>query len=254
MRAWIEPVLNRCDNSGQIAAMEYREHAPPAAMAGLIKTCWTLDGGGAADDWIAQQATPDGCVEIIRRLAGRSRWEGDQPETFAVGLVGTPTAFSISGNSRFAAIRLWPWAWPLISQLPLSSLWGRWTAFAHPLLDTLPDFDAALRMMPAPAALEAIGSALVGAETVEGMSAATGMRPRTLQRWFARNVGVPPRRYLRLLRFQKAFEQVPDAASLADHAAARGFADQAHMARDFREMAGVPATKARRTAVGPFLR
>jgi len=85
------------------------------------------------------------------------------------------------------------------------------------------------------------------------MGRAAGMSPRALQRWFARNVGIAPRHYLRLLRFQKAFEQVPDAASLADHAAALGFADQAHMARAFREMAGVPAKQARRTARGPFL-
>lgn len=233
--------------------MDYREHAPAPEQAGLIKTFWTLEGGGAAGEWIAQQATPDGCVELIRRLAGRSRWDGDQPEFFAVGLVGTPTSFAISGDSRFAAVRLWPWAWPLLSPIPLADLWGRWLPFTHPLLDALPDFDAAARLLPAPAALNALGLALTGADTVAAMGAASGMSPRTLQRWFARNVGLPPRHYLRLLRFQKAFEQVPDAASLADHAAAQGFADQAHMAREFREMAGVPAKEARRTARGPFL-
>jgi AraC-like DNA-binding protein len=233
--------------------VDYREHAPPPALAGLVKTFWTLDGGGGPASWIAQQATPDGCVELIRRLAGRSRWDGDQPETFAVGLIGAPTGFEISGDSRFAAIRLWPWAWALIADLPIGDLFGRWIPFSHRLLDALPDLEAAARLMPAPAALEAIGRALVEAETVEAMGAAAGMRPRRLQRWFARNVGLPPRHYLRLLRFQKAFEQVPEAANLAGHAAASGFADQAHMAREFREMAGVPATKARRTAKGPFL-
>ena len=233
--------------------MDYREHAPPPALAGLIKAFWTLDGAGAGSDWIAQQATPDGCVEIIRRLSGRSRWDGDQPETFAVGLVRTPTGFAISGDSRFAAIRLWPWAWPLIGDIKLETMWGRWLPFRHPLLDALPDFEAAAGLFSADEKLNAIGAALVGAETVEAMSRAAKMSPRTLQRWFARNVGLAPRHYLRLLRFQKAFEQVPGAASLADHAAAQGFADQAHMAREFREMAGVPAKQARRTAKGPFL-
>ena len=233
--------------------MDYREHAPPRELAGLIKAFWTLEGGRAADAWIAQQATPDGCVEIIRRLDGRSRWEGDQPESFAVGLVGMPTGFSISGDARFAAIRIWPWAWRLIAEVPLESMWGKWVPIRHRLLDALPDFEAAARLFPANEKLNAIGAALVCAGSVEEMGATAGMSPRTLQRWFARNVGIPPRHYLRLLRFQKAFEQMPDAASLADHAAAQGFADQAHMARDFREMAGVPATQARRTARGPFL-
>jgi AraC-like DNA-binding protein len=234
--------------------VDYREHAPPPILAGLIKTFWTLDGAGAADHWIAQQATPDGCVEIIRRLSGRSRWDGDQPENFAVGLVGSPTGFAISGDARFAAIRLWPWAWPLIADARPAAMWGRWMPFRHPLLDALPDFEAAADLFPADPELNAIGAALVGAGSVGEMGRATGMSPRSLQRWFARNVGIPPRHYLRLLRFQKAFERVPDAASLADHAAAQGFADQAHMARDFREMAGMPAKEAKRTARGPFLR
>jgi AraC-like DNA-binding protein len=234
--------------------MEYCEHPPPPALAGLIKTFWTLDAGGGPGDWIAQQATPDGCVELIRRLAGRSHWDGAQPERFAVGLIGAPAAFEISGDARFAAIRLWPWAWPLIGTSGPADLRDRWVPFSHPLLDALPDFAATAERLPAPPGLNALGLALVGAESVAAMGAAAAMAPRRLQRWFARHVGLPPRHYLRLLRFQKAFEQVPEAASLADHAAAQGFADQAHMAREFREMAGVPATEARRTAKGPFLR
>jgi AraC-like DNA-binding protein len=246
-------VLNRCDDLGQTCEVDYREHAPPPALAGLIKCFWTLDGGGSAGAWIEQQATPDGCVEVIRRLAGQSRWDGDQPESFAVGLVGAPAGFAISGDTRFAAIRLWPWAWELVAGISPAGMWGRWVPFAHPLVEALPDFEVAARRFPSDEALNAIGAALVGAGSVQAMGRAAGMGPRRLQRWFARNVGVPPRHYLRLRRFQKAFEQVPGAASLADHAAAQGFADQAHMAREFREMAGVPATEARRTARGPFL-
>ena len=106
--------------------MDYREHPPPPALAGLVKTRWTLAGGGAADDWIEQQAVPDGCVEIIRRLAGRSRWGGDQPARFAVGLIERPEPFEISGDSRFEGLRLWPWAWPLVSDIPLGAMRGRW--------------------------------------------------------------------------------------------------------------------------------
>jgi AraC-like DNA-binding protein len=240
-------VLNGCDKRRLIAAMDYREIPPPPALKGLVKVRWTLAGSGAADAWVAQQAVPDGCVEIITRLAGRSRWEGDQPERFAVGLIERPEGFESSGDARFEALRLWPWSWALIGDRPLAELRGRWLAFDGP-----PAAEIEQRLAAEPG-LAAIGRAILGAATVEEMGVATGMSPRTLQRWFARHVGLPPRTYLRLLRFHKAFEQVPEQPSLADHAAARGYADQAHMARDFRAMAGVPAKQARRTAKGPFL-
>jgi AraC-like DNA-binding protein len=222
--------------------MDYAEQPPPPHLAGLVKTRWTLAGGGAADEWVAQQAVPDGCVEIIRRTVGRSRWGGEQPEMFAVGLIERPEGFEISGDARFEAMRLWPWAWPLLSDIPLETMRGRWIPYAG--IEALP---------AGTGALNAIGEAIVAASSVEEMAQRTGMTPRTLQRWFARNVGLPPRRYLRLLRFHKAFEEVPGQPSLADHAAASGFADQAHMAREFRSLAGVPAKQARRTAKGPFL-
>jgi AraC-like DNA-binding protein len=227
--------------------MDYREHGPPPELEGLVKVRWTLAGSGAADAWVAQQAVPDGCVEIITRHAGRSRWDGDQPARFAVGLIERPEAFEISGDARFEAIRLWPWAWPLIADRPLADLRGRWLPYEG---GSASEIEARLAGAPG---LAAIGRAILSAATVEEMARATGMQPRALQRWFAAQVGLPPRRYLRLLRFHKAFEQVPEQPSLADHAAAQGYADQAHMARDFRAMAGVPAKQARRTAKGPFL-
>lgn len=226
--------------------MDYRETPPPAPLAGLVKARWTREAGGA-DEWLPQQATPDGCIEIIRRTRGRSRWDGDQPASFLVGLVDRPQPFEISGDAAFEALRLWPWAWSLIGDTPLTALHGRWQAIPTP------DFQAIEARLSAATELANIGTALIAAPSVAAMSAATGMDPRALQRWFAHHVGIPPRAFLRLLRFQGAFETLPGEASLAGHAAAQGFADQAHMARTFRTLAGVPATTARRRARGPFL-
>lgn len=101
--------------------------------------------------------------------------------------------------------------------------------------------------------LQDVGLAILQSETVAGISARSGMPPRRLQRWFADHVGVAPRTYLRMLRFQTAFEHLPEAGQLADHAAMHGFADQAHMARDFRRMAGGAASHVKAKARGPFL-
>jgi AraC-like DNA-binding protein len=227
--------------------MEYRETPPPAALEGLVKTYWTLHGPGGAETWHRQQATPDGCVEIIRRLSGRSRWNGDQPRLFCVGLIDRPEPFEFTGDARFVGVRLWPWAWAIVSGVPLPDMRGRWLPYEGP------DAEAVASRLHSETALAATGRAIVAAGSVAQMARATGMAPRTLQRWFAARLGISPRGYLMLLRFQKAFEQVPARESLAEHAVAKGFADQAHMARSFRQLAGVTATAARRSAVGPFL-
>jgi AraC-like DNA-binding protein len=243
--------------------MDYREQPAGDALAGLVKAFWTLDAGGRADDWLVHAAVPDGCVELIRRVRGRSRWDGPQPACFAAGLIDAPASFEVSGDARFAGVRLWPWAWRRLSDVPLAAMRGRWVEIDEPrllaLCDRLAEPAVAARTLAAmlagaPAGLAAAGRALAGADSVAGMSEATGMNARALQRWFAREVGLPPRRYLRLLRFQRAFAEGPEAPSLADHAAAHGFADQAHMAREYRALAGVPARQARRTSKGPFLR
>ena len=228
--------------------MDYRETPPPPHLSGLIKARWTLAADGAAGEWLPQQATPDGCVEIIRRTRGQSRWDGDQPQSFVVGLVGRPQPFEIGGDAAFEALRLWPWAWRVVGEGDGADLHGRWAAW------DAPDFDTIEARLAVETGLDAIGTAILAAPTVAAMSAATAMPPRALQRWFAAHVGLPPRAWLRLRRFQTAFETLPGEASLAGHAAERGYADQAHMAREFRELAGLPAGQARARAKGPFLR
>jgi AraC-like DNA-binding protein len=239
--------LNQCDNRGEVRGVDYREQTPGPDLDGLIKARWTLTGRGGADQWHAQQATPDGCVELIRRLAGRSRWDGEQPAGFAVGLIERPEPFEISGDASFEALRLWPWAWLMVGDLPLATLRGRWLPF------DAPDFDAIEARLAEASELNRVGRAILAADSVADMGALSGMNPRALQRWFAAHVGLPPRRYLRLLRFQRAFETAPGQPSLAGHAAETGFADQAHMAREFRALAGTSAGTARDKARGPFL-
>jgi transcriptional regulator GlxA family with amidase domain len=58
---------------------------------------------------------------------------------------------------------------------------------------------------------------------------------------FQRGLGLTPKLYCRVLRFQEALEQVAahTAASLVEVALDVGYSDQAHFNREFREFAGV---------------
>jgi AraC-like DNA-binding protein len=84
-----------------------------------------------------------------------------------------------------------------------------------------------------------------GMRRVDQLSAASGMTPRSLQRLFADYVGVSPKWVMRRARLHEAAERADsgepvDWASLASDL---GYADQAHLTRDFTVTIGVSPTR-----------
>ncbi|GAA4991043.1 helix-turn-helix domain-containing protein [Kitasatospora paranensis] len=81
---------------------------------------------------------------------------------------------------------------------------------------------------------------------VEQAAARFETSPRTLQRLFAEYVGVSPKWVLRRARLQEA-AQLADSGSTdwAALAADLGYADQAHLTRDFTSVVGVPPSRYR---------
>lgn len=77
---------------------------------------------------------------------------------------------------------------------------------------------------------------------VDDLAAAVHVSPRTLQRAYARLVGVSPLWAIRRRRLQRVAERLDqgEAFDLAAVAAELGFADQAHLSREFRNVIGRP--------------
>jgi AraC-like DNA-binding protein len=81
-----------------------------------------------------------------------------------------------------------------------------------------------------------------------------GLSERQLRRRFEAAVGYGPATLARVLRFQRflrAAERAPDDTPLARLAAEAGYADQAHLAREARRLAGVPPSELLRAGAGP---
>jgi AraC-like DNA-binding protein len=75
---------------------------------------------------------------------------------------------------------------------------------------------------------------------LEDAASRLAVSPRTLQRIAHRSVGLPPAAIIRRRRLQEAAQRVRDEPDvrLADIAAELGYADQAHLAGDFRTVLG----------------
>jgi AraC-like DNA-binding protein len=79
---------------------------------------------------------------------------------------------------------------------------------------------------------------------VEQAAARFDLSPRTLQRLFAEYVGVSPKAVLRRARLHEAAQRADDGSvDWAALAADLGYADQAHLTRDFTAVVGVPPSR-----------
>jgi AraC-like DNA-binding protein len=137
--------------------------------------------------------------------------------------------------------------------VPLESLWGRSGASLRERLlsagtpgDVLAVMESVLLSQmtsvsaPDPALLAA-ADALSRGVPVGAAARDLGLLPRTLRRRFTAQVGLTPKRFARVQRLQRLVrdldgqKQVDWAAAAAKH----GYADQPHLADEFRELAGV---------------
>jgi AraC-like DNA-binding protein len=83
-----------------------------------------------------------------------------------------------------------------------------------------------------------------GVVTIDELSRTTGFSPRRLSQLFREHIGVPPKLYCRILRFQQAVQQLHTASEVAwsEVALACGYYDQSHFANDFRAFSGLTPT------------
>jgi AraC-like DNA-binding protein len=82
-----------------------------------------------------------------------------------------------------------------------------------------------------------------GPGVVSAIAADVGVSERQLRRRCRSAFGYGPKTLHQVLRFQRALRLARAGGRLADVAAVVGYADQAHMARDTRRLAGVPLTE-----------
>ncbi|MBC8082760.1 MAG: AraC family transcriptional regulator [Hymenobacter sp.] len=78
-----------------------------------------------------------------------------------------------------------------------------------------------------------------------------GISGRYLERLFGQAVGVSPKYFCRIIRFQQTFRWLERTDSLTAVAATCGYYDQAHFIRDFRHFTGTTPSAFRR-ASGPI--
>ncbi|MFI1224440.1 MULTISPECIES: DUF6597 domain-containing transcriptional factor [unclassified Streptomyces] len=217
----------------------------PSRLDGAV--LWTVDVP-PGPDLPARSVLPDGCVDLIW-TAGRLIVAG--PDTHA---------FQVDPHDRgpCAAIRFAPGTAPVLLGVPayelrdhrveLAELWSRSTVRAlteH--IDRAADPTAALEDFalgrtadtgPPDPLTVAVADRLRRGRSIASTAAEVGLGARQLHRRSLAAFGYGPKTLARVLRLQRALALVRAGLPYAEAAAAAGCADQAHLAREMRDLAG----------------
>lgn len=206
---------------------------------------WT----NASSDTGAGRVLPDGCMDLLWH-EGRLLVAG--PDTRAYVMEREP--------STWAGVRFCPGAAPALLGVPahelrdrrveLADLWpaaevrllrGRIEAAADPVtaLEEVALECAAVAEPPDPV-LRQIVKALDAGHPVSATADQLGLGARQLHRRCLAAFGYGPKTLGRILRLQRALALGRDGVPFADTAVRAGYADQAHLAREVKELSGVP--------------
>jgi AraC-like DNA-binding protein len=217
----------------------YREFPPPPDLAHVVRCLWVRTGGDRT------VVLPDGCVDVTVR-AGRATVAGPDTGPVPISLEAGDIVVGLRFVPGAAAAALGVPARELLDRrVALEELWGRpgreagERAGVDPLqlLEALRDRIARaepdLRVL---LAARRLGSA--PATPVAALGAAVGLGERHLRRRFATAVGYGPKTFARVARLHRAIALVRAGEPPAYAAFAAGYADQAHMTREMRALAG----------------
>jgi AraC-like DNA-binding protein len=200
---------------------------------------WSVTGPGERE----KRILPDGCLDIIWQ-DGRVFVAG--PDTTAQ--LGRPVP-----GSRMVALRFGAGTGPSVlgvpaselvdRQVPLDALWpaGRVRPLAE-ASDPLAALTAAAARRwsdPDPVSLALAVAARAG-KPASGVAARCGLSPRQMQRRCNAAYGYGPKVLERIFRMRRAVGLARRGSPFASVSAEAGYADQAHLAREVRALAGVP--------------
>lgn len=222
--------------------MGYREFPPPTALRDLVECAWVLDGPPAT-----VRVLPDGCMDLMR-MDGRVMVAG--PDTTA--------SVSFRDGEPFVGLRFHPGVLPRLLQVPASELKNERVRLSDlrgglPRRSSLTQLAAALaseepRAETAPWSLGLLGHVtgrLAAGSAVADLAREIGWSNRTVQRHCAAVYGYGPAMLRRILRFRHAVRLLDYALPFGEVAARAGYADQPHLHREARELAGLPLASLR---------
>ena len=246
--------------------MIYRRERPSTAVGRYVEFYWILEDRSPTS--CVQRIVPDGRSGIILNFANsfeshtNGTWKS-QPETFFIGQITGPLLLRPSGPASMLGIQFRPQGARQLLRLPISELTDSAIALGDLSRRLFRQFERVRDLsfpIPAAATLDRILHTFAeparadddpifyavreiertrGLMSMKAVADRIGWSTRQLQRRFKDTVGISPKLFGRMQRFQHVFRALEGPATSWVSAAIHcGYYDQAHLIRDFREFSG----------------
>jgi AraC-like DNA-binding protein len=248
----------------------YSEIAPAAELADCVLSLWEIVLPSLTVP-AAVRILPNACIDVVIYASETSRGEG-----LAVIVAPPHRSYVVGSTMRSFMVRSLGWRHVLGASLrpegvqpllgvPAAALGDR-VALLHDVIGSAAGtLEDRVLTGPAESALTRLGDVLVerrrhtaapdettfravqlirrarGRKPIGSLVTDMNLSPRRLERHFLTHVGMSPKLFSRIVRFDRAVRNLGarGTTSWADFAVAHGYADQAHFINDFRELAGV---------------
>jgi AraC-like DNA-binding protein len=252
--------------------MDFRRRRPKGALAGFVEILWYWDS--PAPQHAFERLLPDGSMELVMNLRDEEIRIYDRHDTRkyerleGCALVGPHSEYFVIDTAQqrrvlgvhFRPGGAFPFFRPPADELhglvvSLGDLWGgfarevRECVLAAPTVKRQFDvLEAALtaRLAKPMERHRAVSYALHefcggGARSIADVTETTGLSARRFVEVFKQQVGLTPKQYCRVQRFQRLIQTLPRGRAIdwADMAADCGYCDQAHLIHEFRAISGL---------------
>ncbi|HVS03116.1 MAG TPA: helix-turn-helix domain-containing protein [Thermoanaerobaculia bacterium] len=243
---------------------------PSGPLAERVEAVWSSEG---SDCFAEEEILPRSRTEVLFCLGDR-HWLRDRQDrrrdrafdtSFVSGLQRRPLHVVSPPTTAMSGVRLRPaGVAPFLRDLPqvIAGSVVELDGILGPEVETLREQIASTRDLrrrtlllaaavarhldPTPAPCVAVRFVLSmlhasrGAASIRELVRATGFSHRWVTERFRAEIGLAPKAYARLVRFESAFERLCalEGVHWAEFALDCGYYDQAHLVREFRELAG----------------
>jgi AraC-like DNA-binding protein len=260
-------VLEKSDMESVPLDTSYMEVPPPPALAHLVASLWEMRIPDSPETRV--RILPNACVDIVLYASETSRGEGSAAlvapphRSFVVGSTLRSFVARSAGCRRVLGASLLPTGVQPLLGLParvigeaivlLSDVIGSDAAELEERVLAGPDHlalarlaDALVRLRASREAHPLVARAVTsvrqagGQQRMDALARDHNVSTRHLERTFLEHIGIGPKLFSRLVRFDRAVRDIPRRGerSWSQFALVHGYSDQAHLINEFKLFAG----------------